>query len=149
MAKGLIRTITGIFAVVVVLVLGVSPGTGKSPEEILVICNKSAPVESLSRQDIQEIFLGKNRFWSNQDKIIFVTLDEKIPAHRMFLRAYIRKTPVQYVNYWKKMLFTGKGHYPVSFSDEDELIDYVSKTKGAIGYASQADSSLVKILPVQ
>jgi hypothetical protein len=42
------------------------------------------------------------------------------------------------MNYWRKMIFTGKGVMPISFDQETEAIDYIGRTEGAIGYVASA-----------
>jgi hypothetical protein len=47
-------------------------------------------------------------------------------------------------------VFTGKGSLPKTLSSDAEMVKYVSKTKGAIGYVSAASSTDgVKVLEVK
>jgi ABC-type phosphate transport system substrate-binding protein len=39
-------------------------------------------------------------------------------------------------NYFRTLVFTGKGSPPKSFATTDEIIQYVANTEGAIGYVS-------------
>lgn len=100
--------------------------------DILIIANKDVPVSSLSNNEIKRIFLGQKVRWDDNRIITFVIL--KTEAHKDFLSRYIGNTPAQYRNYWKKMVFTGKSKSPKSFKKEDELIDYIANTSGAVGY---------------
>ena len=118
--------------VVLLTAAGFSPAMAYTGD-VVVICNASVNVDSLSRRDIKNIFLGKNTRWEDGQKISFVTLacgDE----HDAFLKHYVGKTSSQFNNFWKKKAFTGKGKIPQSFTAPEELIDYVMKTPGAIGY---------------
>ena len=121
-------------------------------DDLIIICNQSVPVDSLSKSDIQRIFLGKKTEWFGGNKIAFVLLSDKGEVgevHNRFLQDFMGKTPTQYKNYWKKMVFTGKGRTPKSFKTSDELIDYVSKTAGAIGYIStNAQKETVKTIQI-
>ena len=56
--------------------------------------------------------------------------------HEQFIREVIRKSLNAYMNYWRKMIFTGKGVMPVSFETNKEILQYVNNTPGAIGYLS-------------
>lgn len=102
-------------------------------EDVLIICNQDVPVEQLNRQEIKDIFLGKNKLWDDKTKIIIVTLKDK-NDQLPFLKKFIRKSSSQFKNYWRKMVFTGKGKIPKSFDTIEEMLAYVAKTKGAIGY---------------
>ncbi len=116
--------------------------------DVVLVCHKSVPEDSLTRRDIKNIFLGKKTEWADSQKIVFVTLKGS-EAHEFFLREYLGKTMFQYANYWKKQLFTGKGRPPRSFDTDTELIKYVANTKGAIGYVSSgADRDSVKVVSV-
>ncbi len=102
----------------------------------VVIAHAENKAEKFSKDEIKKIFLGKRTKWDDDRKIIFVTLSTG-PIHKEFLKTYVGKTPAQYNKYWKKQIFTGKGKPPKSFKTEKQLLDYVSKTKGALGYISR------------
>ncbi len=110
--------------------LCINPTIGKA--DIIIIANTSVSENELSKDDIRQIFLGKIVKWQNNTNIHFVLLSGDI--HKAFLKTYIRRSSIQYRNYWRKMLFTGKGIIPKSFNTEKDLIQYVTETQGAIGY---------------
>jgi len=118
--------------VVLLSAAGLFPGMAYAGD-VVVICNDSVTVDTLNKRDIKNIFLGKKTRWEGGDKISFVTLKGG-DAHDLFLKLYVRKTSSQFSNYWKKKAFSGKGRIPKSFGTPEELIDYVMKTPGAIGY---------------
>jgi ABC-type phosphate transport system substrate-binding protein len=107
--------------------------TGAAHANVLIIANKNVKDAAITKADLKEIFLGKKVQWADNTKIRFVTLKESGP-HETFLRTYINKSVQQYSNYWRQMVFTGKGRIPKSFSTSAEMIEYVSGTNGAIGY---------------
>ena len=107
--------------------------TGAAHADVLIITNKYVKDTAVTKADLKEIFLGKKVQWSDNTKIRFVTLKESGP-HETFLRTYINKYVQQYSNYWRKMVFTGKGKIPKSFATNAAMIEYVSGTSGAIGY---------------
>jgi ABC-type phosphate transport system substrate-binding protein len=45
------------------------------------------------------------------------------------------KSTSQFSTGWKKLVFTGKGSMPEQVGSEDELVAFVAKTPGSIGYA--------------
>jgi ABC-type phosphate transport system substrate-binding protein len=107
--------------------------TGAAHANVLIITNKYVKDTAITKADLKEIFLGKKVQWTDNTKIRFVTLKESGP-HKTFLRTYINKSAQQYSNYWRKMVFTGKGKIPKSFATSAEMVKYVSATNGAIGY---------------
>lgn len=117
-------------------------------DDLIVIGNRSVPASELSAKDIQSIYLGKKKVWDNGLKIEMAVLGDG-PLTDRFLKTYVKKSSSRFETYWKKQVFTGGGKPPVSFEREKDLVEYVSKTKGAIGYvASQSYSDSVKILAV-
>ncbi len=122
--------------------------------EALVVANNSLSGDALSKQDIRAIFLGKKSSVAG-DNVVIVTLDSG-DVHKDFLKSLVGKTPSQFSSHWKKIVFTGKGKMPKSFKTEEELLAFVSNTKGGIGYVGgggSADSRVqggrVKVLKVQ
>ncbi|MFZ5568838.1 MAG: substrate-binding domain-containing protein [Thermodesulfobacteriota bacterium] len=102
--------------------------------EVLIIANSNLPGDSISREDIKDIFIGNKTTWQNE-QITFVIQDEG-ETHKEFLQNYVKRTPAQYSRFWKKQIFTGKGRKPRTFKNEEGLIEYVAGTDGAIGYIS-------------
>ena len=115
--------------------------------QVLIIANKSVPQESIDKKDVQKIFLGKMVKWPDNSSIYFGTC--KTDAHQEFLKLYLHRSSSQFRNYWRKMVFTGKGRKPKAFQSDEELVRFVSETKGAIGYVSaEAELKNVKTIGV-
>lgn len=106
-------------------------------EPFIIIANRDVPAETLSRNDLKDIFLGVEIVWKNSQEIRLCTLKES-DIHTKFTRQIANKTTQQFKAWWKKRLFLGQGSVPPEFDGENELIDYVANTKGAIGYVSAA-----------
>jgi len=99
----------------------------------LVIVNSSVSVTALDPDALKNIYLGNKSQWSDGTRIIPVML-ERGPAHESFIKNVVKKSLAQFSSYWQQAIFTGKGQPPQSFASEAELVSYVAKTKGAIGY---------------
>ncbi len=104
-------------------------------QDIVIIANTSAPDDSLSRQELTNIFIGNQRNWSDRSRVVIATFKEGA-VHDAFTETYLGRTSRQYDNHWKKLVFTGKGKMPDSFDTEQNMIGFVAKTAGAIGYVS-------------
>ena len=100
--------------------------------EVVVIANKSVNTENLDSKAIKKIFLGKKMYWDDNKKITLFIL-AKSPTHEEFVKKYLGKSTNQFTNYWKQLLFTGKGMMPNRVKD-DELIAKIVATEGAVGY---------------
>ncbi len=102
-------------------------------EEFAIIANKTFYKNSISQEDLRDIFLGKKKnFGVNEQIVISLFEDKKI--HTQFVHKIIRKTPNQFKIWWKLQLYKGQGVLPVSFKTKEKLLEYISSTNGAIGY---------------
>lgn len=100
---------------------------------VVIITNKSIPTGALDAEAVKKIYSGHvTKLKDNQTLV--VTVMEGSDFHKDFLKEYVNKSESQFKTTWKKMVFTGEGTYPKEFKDMQSLIDYVSKTNGAIGY---------------
>lgn len=111
--------------------------------DVLIVTNPGTEVSSLKKKEIRDIFTGKKTRWNADGKIIIAIL-ESPGVHKEFLWEFVRKTPSQFRNYWRRKVFTGEGKLPKSFRSEAELIDFVAGTKGAVGYISSPTKKPVK-----
>lgn len=119
-----------------------------SQQEIVVVGNHSSP-DIIKKDDIKQIFLGNKTRWSKKQSIIFVLYNDKKICN-IFLKEFVGKTYIQYKNYWKKLVFTGKGSMPKTSKNIEGIVDYVSKTKGAISFlpSNEVDTKELKIIKI-
>jgi ABC-type phosphate transport system substrate-binding protein len=62
----------------------------------------------------------------------------------------VGKSDAALETYYRSLVFTGKGSMPKSFASEADVVAYVAKTKGAIGYVSAAANTAdAKVLEVK
>ena len=104
-------------------------------DNYIIVANKSVQDQFLSRSTLENIFLGKKSRWNDGIQIVPVTLKEGA-AHESFINEVIHKSVNAYMNYWRKMIFTGKGVMPIAFENDIEVMNYINRTEGAIGYIS-------------
>lgn len=111
-----------------------------------IMAYKTVSASSLTKNELQAIFLGEKTRWDDGKPIRIVVL-EGGPVHHAFLQSVLGKTPSQFETYWKKLVFTGKGAAPRAYADMAEVVDYISTHPGSIGYVAgdQPVGSLKKI----
>ena len=115
-------------------------------EEILLVTQANNPVNSLTRQEVRNIFLGKKTTWSDgQNIVVFIQQDNT--ATNLFSREYLAKSPQQFYTYWKKALFTGTGNPPITLSNDSEMKAFISAKRSSIGYigAEALDGSVKEL----
>ena len=115
----------------------------------VVIVHPGVDVDQLNVQQVRKIFMGKVVKWDNGDRIRLATMGGG-GRSKEFLATYINKTPKQYFTTWKRAVFSGTGHMPASFETEAEMIAFVARTKGAVGFIDQdTEHRGVKVVPVK
>ncbi len=117
---------------------------GNSYAEVFFIANLSVDVDALSKSEVKKIFLGDKKVWDNGNAIILVTMKEN-DTHNEFLKKYVKRSSMQFKRFWRNKVFLGQGDTPKSFSNEEEMIEYLKQTTGAIGYASRKVDGLKSI----
>ena len=137
-----------LFSISAVMLAGLLWRGDAAAQEIVVIAHKGLAT-SLSKEEIKQIFLGQKTRWDDNSVIRFVIYAEE-NIYAAFLKDYIKKTPFQFNNYWKKQVFTGKGIMPKMFKDPQKVVEFVSKTEGAISFGNFQDigTDFVNIISV-
>ncbi|OVE82236.1 hypothetical protein BVY04_01580 [bacterium M21] len=103
-------------------------------QEFKVIANASTKLQDTDLVTIERLFLGKSRRVNGQS--ILIVLYRQNEVQRKLARALTNKTENRFLNYWKRMVFTGKAVMPQYVGDETAMIEYVKKNRGAIGFVS-------------
>ncbi len=116
--------------------------------DVKVIANNSVSVSSASAGDIQAVFLlDKDSLGGSHVEPV---LAKGGAAHEAFLKAYLGKSDSALQAFYRSLVFTGKASMPKSFANDAEVVAYVAKTKGAIGYVgSGTGTDAVKVLQVK
>jgi hypothetical protein len=118
------------------------------PADIKVIANSSVSASSISTDELKDVFLlTKNSFGGSHAEPV---LEKGGATHEAFVKQYLGKTDTALQTYYRSLVFTGKGTMPKTLAADAEVIAYVAKTKGAIGYVSAgAPTEGVKTLEVK
>jgi TonB family protein len=115
---------------------------------VRVIANPSIKAEGLSASEIKSVFLGERNSLRDGTHVEPV-LSKGGPAHEAFLKEYLGKSDDALQNYYSTLVFTGKGSMPKALHSDEEVVAYVAKTRGAIGYVGpSARTEGVKTLVV-
>lgn len=114
-----------------------------------VIANAGIKVTEISANDLKDIFLATKS--SLGDGTHVEPVWEKGGAtHEAFLKEYVGKTDAAVGTYFRSLVFTGKASMPKSVATDADVVAYVEKTKGAIGYVAAATSpGEAKVLDVK
>jgi ABC-type phosphate transport system substrate-binding protein len=101
-----------------------------------LICNPRNPVTVVDRRFLQEAFLKKVRVWSTGDTAHPVDLAPSSPVRRRFTEEMLGR-PVEAVrSFWQQRIFAGRDLPPPEVGSDEEVIRFVLRDRGAIGYVS-------------
>ena len=103
--------------------------------DVKVIANSSVKTDMISVREIQRVFLEESNSLGNGTRVEPV-LGTDGPVHKAFLQQYIGKTDEDLKTYYRALVFTGRGSMPKVLASDAEVVAYVAKTRGAIGYVS-------------
>lgn len=120
-------------------IAGASAIAGPAHADLFVISHSATPVAA---GDIKDIFTGEKQFLGNT-KLVPV---DNGPVQEAFLSEVLGMGAARYNTIWTKKAFR-EGKVPPSVkAGDNEVIDFVGKTPGAVGYVRvhPANAHIVK-----
>jgi TonB family protein len=116
--------------------------------DIKVIANPNIKPDSISADELRRVFLEETISLADGTHVEPV-LRKSGPIHEAFLREYLGKTNDDLQTYYRSLVFAGRASMPKELGSDADVVVYVTKTRGAIGYVSaEADTGSVKVLEV-
>lgn len=103
--------------------------------DIQVIANASNQVDTISKSEIKQIFLGEKVNWKDGSKIKIADNLDKETA-REFYSLYLGKEASRIKKIWIKKMLRGTMSPPESFKDIHELLAFISSKKQCIGFVA-------------
>ena len=114
--------------------------------QVAVIANKSVAESKIDVSKATNIYLLKDKTWSDGKAVVPFTLKSDNDASTKFFDA-IGKSSMEMKKLWMRLQLTGEGQAPEGLGSEEEVVNKVASTPGAIGFVSAAKvNDSVKIL---
>ncbi len=101
-----------------------------------VVVNPNNPTASLDRETVAEAFLKKTTEWPEGATMRPVDLPASSPVRRQFSEEVLHRSVSEVKGYWQQRIFSGRDVPPPELDSDDEVIKYVLKYEGGIGYVS-------------
>jgi TonB family protein len=115
--------------------------------EIKVIANTSVKADTISAGELKLVFLEEKN--SLNGAHVEPVLERQGRVHEAFLQEYVGRTDDDLQSYYRALVFTGRGSMPRELGSDEEVVAYVGRTKGAIGYVgAEAGTEGVKTLAI-
>lgn len=104
-------------------------------QSVAVIAHKSSPAQNLEADKILDIYTLNTKSWSDGSKITVFELKGDSPVKSRFYAA-LNTAFTEMQKLWLKKQFSGKGLPPTAVNSEQELLEKVANTPGAIAYVN-------------
>jgi len=131
-----------IFLAIGLLIAGLVNG-----QELTVIANKAGAPAQLKMAELQAIFMGKTAKWSNGNRIQLAMMKQNTDAGKQTCEKIFQMSTEEMKKYWLTQSMKGEDA-PVFFNSAAELLEFLSKTPGAIGIVTGSPSPGTKIVLV-
>ena len=117
---------------------------------LALIVNPANPLTAVSRRELVAIYKGRKTFFEGFSAIMPVDYKDHAACKRVFYRRFLRREVEKIKRYWVKMIFSGNGSPPAMMDDPSQVLDFVAKNKGGIGYVPKGMlDKRVKEIPVR
>ena len=115
-----------------------------------LVVHRALHQQEITRHVARLIFTMRLLRWSDGTPVTVFVLDDTDSLHRQFTKQVLDLYPRQLRRVWDRNLFSGSGAVPVTVDSVDEMIRWVDKTPGAIGYLpSGYATEAVKVIHVE
>lgn len=94
-------------------------------------------ITDLSKYQLRQIYLMRQKYWSNGSPIVVYALPSDSTIHQEFSKNILNMFPYQLDRVWNKLTYSGLGKGPIIVENQKALLDALRATPGAIGYVSQ------------
>ena len=98
---------------------------------------------SMTNARVQRVFTGKETLWKNGKTVVICLPGTKsAKAQEVYTKVY-GKSVKEVQKFWLSLVFQGRAKSPIFFDSEQEMVDYVKRTPGAIGVITADKKNLV------
>jgi ABC-type phosphate transport system substrate-binding protein len=129
---------------------GAAAQTPGPTEPLVIVVNRSNPVDDLSSAELRRIFLGNRSHWANGRRITLVMREPGEPERATILREVCGLTEDQLKNHFLHGLYTGEILVsPKILSSPMGVRKFIFNVPGAIGYLRLEDvDATVKVVRI-
>jgi ABC-type phosphate transport system substrate-binding protein len=121
-----------------------------APPPYVVVVNAANRTTTASRKFVADAFLKKTTRWPNGEVIRPVDQSDDSGVRKRFTEDVLKRSVAAVKSYWQESVFSGRDLPPPELGSDGEVMSYVAKHPGAVGYVSgDADLVDVKIIGVE
>lgn len=101
-----------------------------------IIVNSANPIQSVERRFLVDAFLKKTTRWPHDEQIKPCDLEPDSLTRRRFSEEVLKRSVAAIKSYWQQMVFSGQNVPPPELDSDDQVLKFVLKNPGALGYVS-------------
>ena len=114
-----------------------------------LIVNPKNPTSSLAKRQVKKFFLKKTTKWDSGTKVKPIDQAPSSAVRIAFSKQIVEKGVASVSAYWQQQIFSGRASPPPTESSDKQIVAYVLRNPGAIGYiSSNASFEDAKVLTV-
>ncbi len=106
--------------------------------ELVVVVNVHCGVAAMTRNEVVNVFFGRNRQFFNGQEAQPVDLPDTHPDRVRFYRELIGKEISEVNAYWSRQVFSGRMQPPTKVNTSEEVLKWVVAHPGGIGFVDLA-----------
>lgn len=108
---------------------------GFARADLAVVVHVDSPLTTVSQTELINIFMGRYRRLPTGEAALPVDLS---PVKARFYRALVNKDLAEINSYWARLIFSGQASPPVQMQQADEMLQYIRRNPGALGFMDEA-----------
>lgn len=107
-------------------------------EPIAVIVNAESTVDRLSREEVINLFMGRQKRLG--PTLAAMPVDQAKPQEiqARFYRLLVNKDVSEINAYWSRLFFSGQAQPPRKAQSPEEVLSLVAANKGSVGFVEQS-----------
>jgi hypothetical protein len=106
------------------------------PAAYQIIVNPRNGATVVDRSFLEEAFLKKIAAWPNDEVIRPADLTPDSPVRRAFTHDILNRSVEAVKGYWQQRIFSGRDVPPPEFQHDEEVVEFVLRHEGGVGYVS-------------
>ncbi len=100
---------------------------------VALVAHKAVSNTALSSREAAEIYRMEHNKWDDGSLVVIVDLATKSDVKAQFYN-FINAKERELKNVWMRFILSGEGRAPTVARSEQEMVDLVANTEGAVGY---------------
>jgi ABC-type phosphate transport system substrate-binding protein len=101
-----------------------------------VVVHPNNSLRSVERSFLADAFLKKITRWGEGEAIRPADLRPAVDARRAFTERVLKRSVGAVRSYWQQRIFSGRDVPPPELDSDDDVVAFVAKYPGAVGYVS-------------